>query len=98
MLEDAEIEGDDDADERLENEQELALLHEVRLARLVDELGDLAHRRVDRQIAELVVDHQAEEQSERRDRQTGKEQRVSVDASEKGHSAKVGKNQVRFAA
>jgi hypothetical protein len=34
------------------------------LARLVDQLGDLAHRAVDGQVLQLIEDHDAEEQTE----------------------------------
>ena len=43
------------ADEELEDQQELALLNQVGLARLVDELGDVGHRLVDRQVLDRVV-------------------------------------------
>ena len=56
-----------DGDEDLEDGDELALRDQVRLARLVDQLRDLAHRPVHRQVLELVQDHQPEEDAERRD-------------------------------
>ena len=65
----AEVDEHDDADEELEQEDELALRDEVGLAGLVDQLGDLAHRAVDRQVLELRVHHQAEEQAEDADDQ-----------------------------
>ena len=64
MLEHAEIEHHDDADEDLEQENELALRHQIRLAGLVDQFRDFAHRRVHRQIFRLREHHQAEEQPE----------------------------------
>ena len=43
--------GDDDrADEDLEDQEELALLNQVGLARLVDQLGDVGHRAMHRQL------------------------------------------------
>ena len=78
----AEVERDDGADEQPENQQELALLNQVGLARLVDELGDLAHRRMHRHVLQLRVDDQAEEQPERADDQAAEQQRVAVDAAE----------------
>ena len=54
MQQRAEVERDDGADEELEDQQELALLDQVGLARLVDELGDLEHRLVHRQVLELA--------------------------------------------
>ena len=56
VLQRAEVERDDDADEELQDQQELALLHEVGLARLVDQLRDLEHRLMHRQVLELAVD------------------------------------------
>ena len=49
------IRDDDGADEQLENEQEFALLHQVGLARLVDQLRDVGHRAVDRQPLHVGV-------------------------------------------
>ena len=53
VLQEAEVDDDDRADEDLQDQQELALLDQVRLAGLVDQLGDLAHRRVHRQGLQL---------------------------------------------
>ena len=47
-----------------EDQDELALGDQVGLAGLVDQLRDLAHRPVDRQVLELAVDDQAEDQPE----------------------------------
>ena len=79
----AEVDRDDDPDERLENQQELALLNEVGLARLVDQLGDLEHGRMHRHVLQLAVDHEAKEQAEHRDDEARVEQRVAVDAAKK---------------
>ena len=97
VLQEPEVERDDDADEQLEDQQELALLHEVGLAGLVDQLRDLPHRLVHHHVLELRVDHQAEGEPERADHQAGEQQRVTVDAEE-AHGAQVGQHQVRFAA
>ena len=59
-----EVEDDDDADEDLEDQDELALGDQVRLAGLVDQLGDLPHRLVHGQVLELAVDDEAEDQPE----------------------------------
>ena len=50
------------ADEDLQDQQELPLRDQVGLARLVDQVRDLEHRRVHRQRLELPVDHEAEHQ------------------------------------
>ena len=67
MLEVAEVEDDDDADEDFQNQQEFALREEVGLAGFPDQLGDFAHRFVDGQIAQLLVSQQTEQQAERAD-------------------------------
>ena len=77
-----EVRGDDGADEQLEDQQELALLQQVGLAGLVDQLRDLPHRLVHRHVLELRVDHEAEGEPERADDQAGEQQRVTVDAEE----------------
>ena len=64
-VEHAEIQHDDDGDEDLEDGDELALRDQVGLAGLVNQLGDLAHRAVHRQVLQLVEDDQAEEDAER---------------------------------
>ena len=79
----AEVERDDDADEDLEDQQELALLDEVGLAGLVDELGDLEHRLMDRQVLELRADHEAEQEAQGADDQAAQQQRVAVDPLER---------------
>ena len=50
-----------DGDEDLEDGDELALRDQVGLAGLVDQLRDLAHRPVHRQVLQLVEDDQAEQ-------------------------------------
>ena len=50
-----EVEDDHDADEALEDQQELALLDQVGLAGLVDELRDVGHRLVHRQLLHAGV-------------------------------------------
>jgi hypothetical protein len=60
VLQDAEIEDHDHADEDLEEQDELALRDQIGLAGLVNQLGDLTHRRVYRQPFCLREDHQTE--------------------------------------
>ncbi len=69
MLQHAEVENDDRPDEDFENDQKLDLRNQIRFAGLVDQLGDLEHRFVYRQILELVIDDEAEQQTERDDDQ-----------------------------
>ncbi len=57
MLQEAEIEDDDGADERFQNQQELDLRNEIGLARFINQLGDLEHGAVNRGVLQLVIDH-----------------------------------------
>ena len=50
MLEEPKVNHHDDADEDLENEDELALCNQIGLAGLVDQLGNFTHGFVNRQI------------------------------------------------
>ncbi len=97
VLQDAEVEHHDDADERFENEDELALGHQIGLAGLVNELGDLEHRAMHRQVLQLREDHHAERQPEQADEEPDHEQRPAVDAL-KRRLAEVRKYQVGLAA
>ena len=96
-LEHAEIQDDDDGDENLEDGQERALREQIGLAGLVDQLGDLAHRAVHRQVLQLVEDDQAEEDAERGDAEADHEQRAALIAADR-HQAQIGKNQIGFSA
>ncbi len=82
----------------LENENELALCDQIRLAGLVDQLGDLAHRFVYGHALELAVEHQTEQKSERADDESTHEQRAPVDAAQKAHLGQVRDYEVRFSA
>ena len=94
----AEVERDDDADEELEDQQELALLDEVGLAGLVDQLGDLEHRLVDRQVLQLRV--RSRRPNSRPERETTRPPRSSVWPSMplERHRAEVGQHEVGLAA
>ena len=65
----AEVHRRDQPDEHPEHEDELALVLQIRLARLVDQLRDLAHRRVHRQVLETAIDHHSEQKTEHADDQ-----------------------------
>src|SRR5207302_7216914 len=65
--EELEVDDHDRADERLENDDEAALGLEVRAARRVDQLRDLAHRAVHREALELQVLHETEAETETTD-------------------------------
>ena len=93
---DAEVDDDDGADEELEHEDELHLRDEVRLAGLVDELGDLEHRLVHRQVLELLVDHEAEHEAERAHDEAEREQ-VPARHAEELDALEVRQDQVHLA-
>ncbi len=82
LLEEPEVEHHDHADEHLEQQDELALRDQVGLAGLVNQLGDLEHRRVHRQVLQLGEDDQPEQQAERAHAETGHQQGAPVDAAE----------------
>ena len=95
MLEHAEIENNDDCDEELENQQELALREEIGFARLPDEFGDFPHRLVDREIAQFFISEQAEQKAERADSESRHEERPAVDVNER-RLAQIRQDQMRF--
>ena len=93
----SEVSQDDDRDEDPQDQQELALGDQVGLAGLVDQLGDLEHRLVDRHVLELHVNRQAEQQAEDAEEQADREQLVAVHA-EKADRRQIGQLQAGFAA
>src|SRR5262249_33055121 len=62
--------------------EELALLDEVSLAGLVDQLGDLRHRPVNRQLAHAEVGPEAEEEAGRAHHEATQEELVPGEAEE----------------
>jgi len=93
-----EVHHHDDADERFQDEDELALGDEVRLAGLVDELRDLLHRAMHGHPLDLLVDDQAEHQPGQANQQAAQQQAVTRDTPEKGRAPEVGEHQTGFAA
>ena len=77
---DAEVEDDDEPDEDLEDQDELALGHEIRLARLVDQLRDLPHRRVDGQVLDAPEDDEPEDEPQDAHDEPAEEERPPVHA------------------
>ena len=98
LLQEEEVDEDDGPDEQLEDHQELALLDQVGLAGLVDQLRDLPHRLVDGHVLQLRVDHQPEAKAQRGDHEADHEQRAPVGAFEEGHGAEIGQLKVGLAA
>ncbi|MFN9956847.1 MAG: hypothetical protein ACK55I_27415, partial [bacterium] len=68
-VEEPEVDDHGRRDQEPQEGQELALLAEVALAGLPDDVGDVAHRRVDRQRVDLPVLDEAEERADDRDHQ-----------------------------
>src|SRR5262249_2771258 len=68
-LKEAKIENDRDADEDLEDHKEPSLRLQIGFASLVYQLGDFSHRRVNRQVAQLPIDHQTENHAQQGDEQ-----------------------------
>ncbi len=97
MLEHAEVQRDDDPDEELEDQDELALRDQVRLAGLVDQLGDRSHRLVHGHVLEPRVDRETEQESEGADHQPADEERAAGNA-EKRHRIQVRNDEIGFTA
>src|SRR5664280_992968 len=104
MLHGTEIPNHDGANQHLENDEEFALLDEVRLASLENQFGDFAHRLMNRQVLHLIHHDVAEQHAESRDDQANQQQVMSVLAAvarrigEEFYFAEVWKDEVRFAA
>ena len=77
-----EVEDDHDADEALEQQQQLALLDQVGLAGLVDEPRDVGHRLVHRQLLDAGVGEEAEQQAQHADDEAGQQDVVPGEAEE----------------
>ena len=84
---DAEVHADHDGDEDPEQSKELALLQQVGLAGLPDELGDLPHRPVGRQPAHPEEDDETEDQTQCADDQSERKQVAAADAVEADRSS-----------
>jgi hypothetical protein len=96
VLQDAEVEEHDHADEDLEQQDELALRDQVGLAGLVDQLGHLEHRAVHRHVLEAHEDRHAEGEAQQAHDQAAHEQRAAVDAQER-FAAQVGQHEIGLA-
>ena len=70
-LKEAEIENDDNGDEQLQQHEEFALRGEIGFAGFVNQLGDLPHGRVDLHIAEADENHEAKNEAQSADDETG---------------------------
>ena len=77
-----EVRHDDGADEGEQHQQELALLHQVRLAGDVDQLRHLGHGLVHRQLLHGAVRPEAEQQAQHADHQARQQDLVPGEAQE----------------
>ena len=87
---------DDDGDEGPQQRDEPGLRLEVGLAGLVDELGDVPHGAVHRQLLEARRLRQAEGQAGDRHQDADGEERAALHAQE-GHRVQVGQHEARLA-
>ena len=92
----AEVEHDDDGDEDPEQEQEFALLDQVGLAGLPDQLGDLCHGTVDGKVFQAAVNNQSKEQPKDAEQNAEHQAGVATDAEELD-LREVGKLQIGLA-
>src|SRR5207302_8162842 len=95
MPEPAEVHDHDEADEGLEDEDELALGDQVRLASLVDQLAHLEHRAVDGKRLELPVDDEPEDSAQGAHDEPELEEQPSAHPQEL-HAIEIGKDQARL--
>jgi len=98
VTEHREVDDHDNADEQLEQQDELSLRDQVRLARLVDQLGDLEHRLVHRHVLELAKDHQAEPEAEQTDHDADRQQGAAGRRAQEVHASQIGEHEGGFAA
>ncbi len=70
--------------------------NQIRFARGVDQLRNIAHGMVNRQVLQLLINHQAEQQAERHNNQAAQQQGASIDSAEENSLRKIGKAQIRF--
>ena len=92
----AEVQRDNDRDENPEQKNELALRDQIGLAGLIDQFGNFAHRAMNRQVLQLHIDRQAEQQAADAEEQSDHQKGMSVHA-EKIHGRQIRQYQVGFA-
>src|SRR5690349_6429687 len=93
---DSEVESHDYGNKDPKHCKKLALRDQIGLAGLIDQLGDLAHRAVDRQILQLKIDRKSEQETEDAEDESDQQQRVAVHAEEID-SGEIRKTKTRFA-
>ena len=95
----AEVQRDDDRDESPEQKNELALRDQVGFAGLIDQFGDFAHGAMNRQVLQLHIDRQAEQQAADAEEQSDRQKGMSVQAEKvrEIHARQIRQHQVGFA-
>src|SRR5207249_3869593 len=91
------IEQNDDCNEQPEQNQEFSLRDQIGFAGLINELRDLAHGTMHRQILQPRVDHQTESQAENAKQHADHQQRVAINATKK-NAGEIGQLQIGFTA
>src|SRR6185436_3703393 len=82
LEQESEIQQDHEADEDYEDQNEYPLGDQIRFAGLVNQLGDLEHRLVDRHPLELPVENESEKQTKSADDQAAHQQRAPVNPAQ----------------
>ncbi len=91
-----EVDRDDGADEKPQNKEKAALRGEIGLARLVNQLGDLPHRPMHGEIAQLGVLRETEEQAERTDHEPPQQQGPPADPTQEHGLIQIRQHERRF--
>ncbi len=92
----AEVHHHDDANENFEEQDELALSHQIGLARGVNQLGNFEHRSMHRQILELHVLPKPEDQPEDTNHQSPHQNATAIDSSHDRDLGEIREHQIRF--
>jgi hypothetical protein len=93
----AEVHEHDGPDEDPEEDQELALLEEIGLAGLVDQLRDLGHGLMDRETPDSGVGGDPEHHAQDADDEPEQEKVVPVQPAREGHRVEVRQREIRLA-
>ncbi len=95
----AEVERDDDRDEGPEQKDELALRDQIGFAGLIDQFGNFEHGAMDRQVLQLHIDGEAEQEAAGAEEQADHQKGVSVEAAKVGETDafQVRQDQIGFA-
>ena len=92
----AEVQDYDHGNERLKNQDELALRDQIGFAGLIDQFGDFAHGAMHGRILELNVDNQPKQSAQRAENQPNFQQRVAAGAVQERDALHVGQPEIGF--